>query len=195
MKKIDRRSFLKVLGIAGAACAMTALTGCDDEGVPGGSAGDGSTPLSNLKPLNGSFTWENETPEDPYGNIYMRGVNYSVFRQGSGWKDTFWVDDVSQGGKAEYVVDRKYRKLTMKLNPHKEMGENGWGYVKVFADKKLVATSEMIRQKTRETVQFEVDITGATYIEVEPVAKHQYYYGILKEDVGSIILWDVKLWK
>ena len=32
--KIDRRSFLKVLGIAGAACAMTALTGCDEEGTP-----------------------------------------------------------------------------------------------------------------------------------------------------------------
>lgn len=34
MKKINRRSFLKVLGIAGAACAMTALTGC--EGASGG---------------------------------------------------------------------------------------------------------------------------------------------------------------
>lgn len=40
--KIDRRSFLKVLGIAGAACAMTALTGCDEEGTPSFPAGDGS---------------------------------------------------------------------------------------------------------------------------------------------------------
>lgn len=190
MKKISRRDFMKVLGVAGAACAMTALTGCGD-----GVIGDGSVPLSYLKPLNGSFTWENEIPEDPYGNTYMRGVNYSVFRQGSGWKDTFWENDDSQGGKAEYVVDRKYSKLTMKLNPHKEMGKEGWGCVKVYADKKLVATSELIRQKTRETVQFEVNIAGATYIEVEPVASYQYYYGILSKDVGSIIMWDVKLWR
>ena len=40
--KIDRRSFLKVLGIAGAACAMTALTGCDEEGTPSFPAGDGT---------------------------------------------------------------------------------------------------------------------------------------------------------
>lgn len=72
MKKINRRSFLKVLGIAGAACAMTALTGCDEEGMPSTPAGDGSTPLSYLKPLNGSFTWENKIPEDPYGNTYMK---------------------------------------------------------------------------------------------------------------------------
>lgn len=47
--KIDRRSFLKVLGIAGAACAMTALTGCDEEGTPSFPAGDGSVSLSSLK--------------------------------------------------------------------------------------------------------------------------------------------------
>ena len=192
-QKIDRRSFLKVLGIAGAACAMTALTGCDDEGVPGGvPAGDGSTPLSNLKPLNGSFAWGNAIPEDPYGNTYMKGVNYSVFPHEE-WKNTFWEIYPIQAGKAEYVLDRKYSKLTMKLNPSKEMGKEGWGYVKVFADEKLVATSEVIRQKTRETVQFEVDIAGATYIEVEPVAYRDGVYGGPKW--GSIIMWDVKLWK
>lgn len=187
MKKIDRRSFLKVLGIAGAACAMTALTGCDDSIVA--VIGDGSVPLSYLKPLNGSFTWQNAIPEDPYGSTYMRGINYSVFP--NEWRGTFWESYNVRAGKAEYVVDRKYSKLTMKLNPYKSMQENGWGYVKVFADKKLVATSELIRQKTRETVQFEVDITGATYIEVEPVASGS---GPNNTD-GIIILWDVKLWK
>ena len=131
-------------------------------------------------------------PEDPYGNTYMRGVNYSVFSFYSGWKDTFGEGNDTICGKAEYAVDRKYSKLTMKLNPYKDMGENGWGYVKVFADNKLVATSEVIRQKTRQTVEFEVDIAGATYIEVEPIARRGYGY---KPYEGYIIMWDVKLWR
>lgn len=144
MKKISRRDFVKVLGIAGAACAMTALTGCDGSGTT--VIGDGSVPLSYLKPLNGSFTWENEIPEDPYGNTYMRGVNYSVFSEDwlYDW-NKFWESYGVLAVKAEYAVDRKYSKLTMKLNPHKEMGKEGWGCVKVYADKKLVATSELIR--------------------------------------------------
>lgn len=190
MKKISRRDFMKTLGVAGAACAMTALTGCDGSGTT--VIGDGSVPLSYLKPLNGSFTWENKIPEDPYGNTYMRGANYSVFSFYSGWNDTFGEGSNLFCGKAEYVVDRKYSKLTMNLNPYKDMGENSWGMVKVFADNKLVATSEVIRQKTRQTVKFEVDIAGATYIEIEPVIRRGYGY---KPNEGHIIIWDVKLWR
>lgn len=68
MKKIDRRGFLKVLDFAGVACAMTALTGCDESSSA--VVGDGSVPLSRLEPLNGKIEWGNITPEDPYGNIY-----------------------------------------------------------------------------------------------------------------------------
>lgn len=50
MKKINRRSFLKVLGIAGAACTMTALTGCDGGSGGGTPNRDGSVPLSDLNP-------------------------------------------------------------------------------------------------------------------------------------------------
>lgn len=54
---------MKVMGLAGTACAMTVLTGCDDSTtVP---AGDGSVPLSDLKPFNGSVVWNNVVPEDP----------------------------------------------------------------------------------------------------------------------------------
>lgn len=193
MKKIDRRSFLKVLGIAGAACAMTALTGCDDEGVPGGvPAGDGSTPLSYLKPFNGSVVWNNITPEDPFGNIYSKGVNYMVFRSyGCYWTDTTHSDGLTVfHGKVEYLTDKKYRKLTMNLNPYKYMGEVGWGKVNVYVDGKLQATSPEIVQKTRETVKFEVDISGAEYIMVEPVVRTGG-----ERAAGEIIMWDVKLWK
>ena len=93
--KIDRRSFLKVLGIAGAACAMTALTGCDEEGTPSFPAGDGSVSLSSLKPLNGGVPWNGRwLPEDPFGNVYTSGANYAIFTYGSGWSNTreSWPD-------------------------------------------------------------------------------------------------------
>lgn len=85
MEKISRRNFLKVMGLAGTACAMTVLTGCDDSTtVP---AGDGSVPLSDLKPFNGSVAWNNVVPEDPFGNTYSSSSNYMVFRSYKcGWE-------------------------------------------------------------------------------------------------------------
>ena len=195
MKKIDRRSFLKVLGIAGAACAMTALTGCDD-GVSVPS--DGSTPLSYLKPLNGEIAWGNYTPEDPFGQIYTQGANYSIFTfYANKWKNTYnekntYGDGDNHCASVEYLTDRKYRKLTMNLNPYKDMGEEGCGFVRIYADDKLVAVSEMIGQKTRQTVKLEADITGAEYIKVVPAVVRDYGWDKYR---GSIILWDVKLWK
>ena len=79
MEKISRRNFLKVMGLAGTACAMTVLSGCDDSTTA--PAGDGSVPLSDLKPFNGSVAWNNvNSPEDPFGSIYAEGANYSMFR-------------------------------------------------------------------------------------------------------------------
>ena len=87
MEKISRRNFLKVMGLAGTACAMTVLTGCDDSTtVP---AGDGSVPLSDLKPFNGSVVWNNVVPEDPFGNTYSSSSNHMVFRSYKcGWEKT-----------------------------------------------------------------------------------------------------------
>ena len=193
-KKIDRRSFLKVLGIAGAACAMTALTGCDDSIVA--VIGDGSVPLSNLTPLNGYIPWnKNFQPEDPFGNVYVRGVNYSVFLDISRWKvmSSSWPN---LSASVEYPVGQKYKKLTMKLNPYKDMDSSSWAYVKVYADNVLVGTSEVIRQKTDTPVNFEVDISGAKYIRIEPyVRESSYYLGGVMYTTGGLILWDVKLWK
>ena len=166
MKKINRRSFLKVLGIAGAACTMTALTGCDGGSGGGTPNRDGSVPLSDLNPLNGKIAWNNVAPEDPFGNVYVRGVNYSVFRAGSWSRETNSATVLS--AKVEYLTDQKYKKLTMNLNPYKDIGgnpytstESEWGLVKVYADDKLVATSDMVQRKTKDTIKFEVDITGA----------------------------------
>lgn len=194
MEKISRRSFMKVLGIAGAACAMTALTGCED--VPDVvRPGDGSTPLSNLTPLNGGISWDDtRLPEDPFGNVYTQGVNYTIFSCYCGWKN------LEDGGfdlrsTVEYPVYQKYRKLTMKLNPYKTMDEDCWGLVKVYVDDELAGTSPTIVQKTNQTVEFEVDITGAKYIKIEPhVRLSSYFVGGVMYKTGGMILWDIKLW-
>lgn len=188
MKKINRRSFLKVLGIAGAACAMTALTGCEDAPVVT-RPGDGSTPLSDLKPLNGSIDWNQKwLPKDPFGNVYNQGVNYTIFSY-NGW-DGFKQNWVYLSADVEYLVNQKYQRLTMKLNPYETMDEECWGLVKVYVDNELAGTSPTIVQKTDKTVEFEVDITGAKYIKIEPTVRRCDYY----ETRGGIILWDVKLW-
>lgn len=197
MKKIDRRSFLKVLGIAGAACAMTALTGCEGGGgTTTAPAGDGSVPLSSLKPLNGSVPWNGKwLPEDPFGNVYTKGVNYAIFSYGSGWGNTHEIGrDLSTV--VEYPVGQKYSKLTMKLNPYKDMDSESWGLVKVYVDDVLAGTSDVIKQKTDEAIEFEVDVSGAKYIKIEPyVRESAYYLGGVMYCTGGIILWDVKLWK
>lgn len=88
MKKIDRRDFMKVLGIAGAACAMTMLTGCEDAPTANPMPGEGSTLLSDLKPMNGSVVWSNIVPEDSFGNTYSDSANYMVFRSYKcGWEN------------------------------------------------------------------------------------------------------------
>lgn len=190
MKKINRRSFLKVLGIASAACVMTVLTGCDEEGMPSVPAGDGSTPLSYLKPLNGRVNWSNIPPEDPFGNTYTDGVNFLVCDTSyGGMPDGVRIGDNSTAWhSAEYSIDKKYKKLTMKLNPHKNMTENACAMVNIYADGKLIKTSPTIVQKTKETVEFEVDITDVEYLKIEVGVTYHW-------EQGAVILWDVKLWK
>ena len=189
MKKMNRRTFLKAVGIAGAVSAMTALVGCGDGGtVPS----DGSTSLANLKPLNGNYNWNNTLPEDPFGTTYTNGANAIVLKPvSSDWNNTTYDLGETYRGKVEYSLDKKYTKLTMKLNPYKDTQENGWATVSVYADKKLVKTSPAIKQKTKETVEFEVNIPDAEYIEIEVVLSNNSF----ENKRAALIMWDAKLWK
>lgn len=198
MKKIDRRDFMKVLGIAGAACAMTMLTGCEDAPTANPMPGEGSTLLSDLKPMNGSVVWSNIVPEDSFGNTYSDSANYMVFRSYKcGWEKFRYeyvhfhgMTEDTFCGTVEYNLDKKYTRLTMKLNPYKGMGEKGWGLIRIYADNKLVATSSEIRSKTKDTVGFEVEIEGAQYLKIEPVVTPAFS----GDGSGEIIMRDVKLW-
>lgn len=189
MKEMNRRTFLKAVGVAGAVSAMTALVGCSGGViVPDG----GSTSLANLKPLNGYYDWNNTLPEDPFGNTYTTGANAIVLEPCSGaWNNGTYDLGETYRGKVEYSLDKKYTKLTMKLNPYKSTQSEGWATVSVYADKKLVKTSPAIKQKTKKPVEFEVDITNAEYIEIEVVISDNKY----EEEYASLIMWDAKLWK
>lgn len=69
MKEMNRRTFLKAVGVAGAVSAMTALVGCSG----GVIVPDGSTSLANLKPLNGYYDWNNTLPGRPvWKHLYDR---------------------------------------------------------------------------------------------------------------------------
>ena len=84
----------------------------------------------------------------------------------------------------------------MKLNPYKDMDSESWGLVKVYVDDVLAGTSDVIKQKTDEAIEFEVDVSGAKYIKIEPYVRESVYYlGGVMYCTGGIILWDVKLWK
>lgn len=188
MKEMNRRTFLKAVGVAGAVSAMTALVGCSG----GVIVPDGSTSLANLKPLNGYYDWNNTLPEDPFGNTYTTGANAIVLEPCSGaWNNETYDLGETYRGKVEYSLDKKYTKLTMKLNPYKSTQSEGWATVSVYADKKLVKTSPAIKQKTKKPVEFEVDITNAEYIEIEVVISDNKY----EEEYASLIMWDAKLWK
>ena len=188
MKEMNRRTFLKAVGVAGAVSAMTALVGCSG----GVIIPDGSTSLANLKPLNGYYNWNNTLPEDPFGNTYTTGANAIVLKPcGDAWNNTTYDLGETYRGKVEYSLDKKYTKLTMKLNPYQGTQSEGWATVSVYADKKLVKTSPAIKQKTKEPVEFEVDITNAEYIEIEVVISNSKY----DEEYASLIMWDAKLWK
>jgi len=53
-----------------------------------------------------------------------------------------------------------------------------------------VATSPEIRQKNKDTVEFEVDIKSVEYLKIEPVVTPAFS----TEYDGEIIIRDVKLW-
>ena len=193
MRKIDRRSFLKGMGVVSAACAMTVLTGCEDA-----PAGDGSVSLASLKPFNGKLKWNNDfDPVDPFGNSYSKSANYIVcaFEKEKEWDFLHHYDYAYGYGYAEYRVEKKYKKLTMKLAPHELMNTNGNAYVEVYADDKLVVKSDLITRKT-SAVNLEADITNAEYIQLKIYVHTGSSIGEgMDGNDGALIIADAKLWK
>lgn len=119
--------------------------------------------LSSLSPTNGSFTWNDGVPGDPFGNSYSALQNYVILHsEYSSW-------DGHGGNTAthsvEYQVGKKYDTLSFTLVPYSEFGENGWSYLRIYVDDVLRYTSDRITQKTQPH-NISVDISDAEYIEI-----------------------------
>jgi tetratricopeptide (TPR) repeat protein len=112
--------------------------------------------LSTLTPINGGFTWDEGTPEDPFGNVFNDAVNYSIFPGGE------W------GGReysAEYRLYGEYSELNFSVAPQEDIPEDGEAQVQIFADDHLIFTSDTIHRKTDRT-DYSVKINNAEYIKI-----------------------------
>lgn len=119
--------------------------------------------LSSLSPTNGGFTWNDGVPGDPFGNSYSALQNYVILHsEYSSW-------DGHGGNTAthsvEYQVGKNYDTLSFNLVPYSEFGENGWSYLRVYADDVLRYTSEKITQKTQPH-NISINISDAEYIKI-----------------------------
>ena len=193
MRKIDRRSFLQLVGAAALVGAAGALTGC---------GGDGSRPLTSVTMIraNQEWQWSNYEPKDAFGNSYLQSVNYVVLdirRMSAGW-----AEESSRRGyqafSSEYYTNGIYNELTMKIAPDQWMGNDGSAYVQVYADDKLVKVSDKIVRKT-EPFTLTADISGAKYVKIVVDLYRGFNYvivtGTIDVEQGAIIIADAKLWK
>ena len=134
-----------------------------------------TTPLDSLTPLNGGFTWNDGSPEDPFGSDYSTVRNYSINHGDNGCQNS-WTSS------AEYKIDKLYDVFQFNISPYSDYGENATSYVQVYVDNVLRYVSPAINQKTGVT-NVEVDINGATYLKIV----------IQKGSYGCIMLSDAVL--
>lgn len=190
MKKIGRRSFLKGIGAAGLACAAGLLTGCDSNGRPVVPSGDGSVSLATLPILNGDIRWNKGSPKDPFGNDYSYAVNYTIVKAREMQNCTDGVEQYMYG---EYRIYKKYESISFTVAPYTEIAKNGTGYVQVYADDVLVATSPEMTRKT-DAQKVVASVRGAEYIKIVIRVSCPDWYVSQTSD-GAVIVSNVKLWK
>lgn len=139
------------------------------------------TPLSNLGTINGGWTWNEGTPEDPFGNNYSGSINFTIQCEQDGWSN-------SRTATAEYRLDGKYTTLTGNLIPYTSIEQNATFQVLVYTDDgsnnyQLVYTSPEIGRKT-DAYGFEANIAGAKYVKIN----------IVLPEGSAAILTDLQLW-
>ncbi len=127
--------------------------------------------LSDLRVINTHrWSWNLGTPTDTFGTDHSDGCNYVIVSLGEAY--------------IEYRLEGKYSKLTGTIAPHENMGENGQGYVHIYADDKLVYSSPTVFRKT-DPFDFSVDVSGADYIKI---------YTDRYTSSEYMIISDLKLW-
>ena len=132
------------------------------------------TPITSLTVLNESdWQWENTSARDLFETDYTHVCNYTVLSSGN------W----GKGAYVEYRIKQEYSKISGKIAPGVEMGENGSGYVEIYSGDNLLYKSDNVGDKTTP-FEFEQDISGIEYLKIN----------IYVDGHSSIILSDVKLW-
>lgn len=112
-------------------------------------------PIDSLATINGGFEWNEGSPEDPFGNTYNNAVNYAIFYGDYSGEELY----------EEYRLYGEYSQLNFSVAPFVNIPEDGYGQVKIYADDKLMFTSDSINRKT-DLKNYTIDIIGAEYIKI-----------------------------
>lgn len=149
--------------------------------------------LSTLTPINIGNDWNSElipewnkgTPTDPFGNSYADAINFIIFPGGT--------NDYVTEHYAEYRLHGKFSTITGTLVSHENIPELGHSNIKVYADDKLVYTSQLIERKT-DPQDFSVDVGGADYVKIVIVVDKGDEIGAHNTPKNCLIMMDVQLW-
>ena len=115
--------------------------------------------LSDLKVTNNNYChFLYETEHDPRGNSYTDALYMPYYSKN-------WISTI---GYVEFYTGKKYSKFVCYIVPQedfntKRLGDGEGARIKIYADEKLVYTSEIITYKT-ERIDVEIDIKAANYL-------------------------------
>ncbi len=134
----------------------------------------------------GSITRE-EITSDPRGNTYSNAyvfwAEYFSLNTGGGYYDKPYLEKYLGG---------KYSDLSLKIIPHKDFdkyNKNVEAYIKIYADEKLIYTSDSITRKT-DCAEVSLSIENVNYLRIELNAGTDLtnYY-----NQYSVMVYDAKL--
>ena len=162
---ISDADYLKInVHVGGCGCLMMSDVFVQSSPLFVSSLDKNSTSLSALKPLNGSLPWESEYPSDINNNDYASAQNYAFLRATTGLGSS--IHGWSKTYSAEYYIGKNYDSISLDIVPAICYGQSASTTIKIYADDKLVYTSNAITQKTTLFNTGEIKIAGADYVKI-----------------------------
>lgn len=138
-------------------------------------------PLNNLGFFNGGWSWNEGTPDDPFGSNYSGSTNFTILTDHDRYEDPKTVY-------AEFHLDGKYELLTGSLVPYVSIQEHATYQIMIYTDDgssnfQLVYTSPVVSRKTYPFT-FEANVSGANFLKIT----------VVLGDESAAILSDLQLW-
>ncbi len=134
--------------------------------------------LSNLTPLDSTFTWNNGMPDDPLKSDYSGILNYSIFHASS-QRDNILQPEGDWRPKeysAEYLLNGEYSELVFSITPYSDCGVDSTSYIQVYIDDVLKYTSPVINQRSEKLNVQGINLSGASRLKLYVFASE---YGCL----------------